>query len=110
MDSEIVKKAKAFEDEGKSKLAAGLYMECLQSFQDTKRGNTEVIGLCLRRLGQICYNNEKYEAALEFRNAERLLYESQLIAVVGADKDSLGTFPAQHTEADEHDRLAKLFF
>lgn len=108
-------RAKFLEDKGQAKSAAALYMECLRSYQNTQRGDLKIIGLCLRRLGQICYNSEKFAEAVEFRKAEKIIYEKQLITVVEptsqkGDEGHLSRKQSCEAAALEAERLAKIFF
>ena len=48
-------------------------------------GRPEVLGKALSRLASICSAHERYEEALRFRAAERLVYETRLLALAVAE-------------------------
>lgn len=53
--------------------------------------NLEQITFCLSRLSAICVFHKKFDEALRFRNAERLIYESQLLTLDLIDRPAAET-------------------
>lgn len=103
--AEMVKRATELEKEGQLKFAAHYYLYCLQHYRETQAeggkskhgadgegengaGSITLIGYCLNRLSSICYKNKKFKEALQFQQAERMLYESNLLAIDTVDKGS----------------------
>ncbi len=76
----MIAQAEAYEKEQNPKLAAHYYITALERYK--KLGHPNDIALCLRRMAQLCEKSAGFSEAMKFRNAERLVYESQLLALV----------------------------
>lgn len=65
---------------------AHYYLYCLEQYRYSNK-HQDLIALCLRRMGDICYKSRKYKEALQFRTAERMVYESNLLRIVRTEAD-----------------------
>ena len=77
-------RAERLEKKGFLRKAASYYLYCLEHYRYSHQ-HQDLIASCLRRLGDICYRNKKYKEALQFRSAERMVYEANLMRVVKND-------------------------
>lgn len=77
-------RAERLEKKGFLRKAASYYLYCLEQYRYSHQ-HQDLIASCLRRLGDICYRNRKYKEALQFRAAERMVYEANLMRVVKTD-------------------------
>jgi tetratricopeptide (TPR) repeat protein len=81
---EMFDRARRLQTKGYFRKSAHYYLYCLEHYRYSHQ-HQDLIALCLRNLGDICYKNKKYKEALQFRTAERMVYESNLIRIVKTD-------------------------
>ncbi len=58
-------------------MAIKYFLYILDRFKDEL--TTEQIAFCLDRLGTVCYYHKMFDLAMQFRNALRVVYETQLL-------------------------------
>jgi hypothetical protein len=95
---EMMARARRLESKGFLRKASHFYLYCLEHYRYSS-ANQQLLAEALRRLGDICYRNKKYKEALQFRTAERMLYESNLLRVVKTDAKGGIPLPANVTAA-----------
>ncbi|XP_065831612.1 uncharacterized protein [Oscarella lobularis] len=118
--AELFAKGLAFERNGKPDYALQCYVNCLK---DLRGGSTFTkLPQCLHRIADIYFEDNQYEKALQFIQAEKLYYEKALIdlgdllATSGSandnddnqvDEPATSDSPLAQ-KADEYERLARL--
>jgi len=90
----ILNDAVHLETLGRTRRAAHLYLLCLERHRYAHSGggaHQHLVASVLKRLGDMCYRQKKFREALQFRAAERMLFEASLLQVVQSDASRAGT-------------------
>lgn len=80
---EMMERAEELEETGRCRRSALAYLYVVDRFRHS--GRPEVLGRALSRLAALCSKYERFEEALRFRAAERLVYETRLLALAVAE-------------------------
>jgi len=80
----LFEKGIEFERKGKPGLALQCYLACIQGL-DGQVEQFPQLPLCLRYIARLYFAEEQYEKAVHFVQAEKLYYETALLAAEGSD-------------------------
>ncbi|XP_033125861.1 consortin-like [Anneissia japonica] len=114
--SDLFKRGQALEQEGKQDEALKLYLQSLTGIQ--QQTSFPELPLCLHHVSQIYFNNNEYEKAVHFIQAEKLFYETALIdaaklhlqlknAQEGTSREMLDV-SSEAVKAEQFENLARL--
>mmetsp|Transcript_5426 Transcript_5426/g.9082 ORF Transcript_5426/g.9082 Transcript_5426/m.9082 type:complete len:377 (+) Transcript_5426:94-1224(+) len=104
---EMMSRAMELEKEKQYRFACDYYLYCLE--QSTSQNAFVICAKCLNRLAAICSNNGKYQAAVKYRHAEKLLYESSLLRELHLESITVDAKDSKDTSSgDEKTAMADL--